>query len=179
MKYLLASDIHGSYKYACAIKKAALKHKPDKVCLLGDYYYHGPRNPLPEQYDTMATAEVLNSFKEDIIAVRGNCDSDIDLEISEFTINQHVCLPGKGRTIYLTHGDHFNEHHLPPLAPGDILCCGHFHVPYIRFIGTNAVINPGSISLPKNGAHTYAILDDEKVTFYDADGNFFAEAELE
>lgn len=176
MKYLLASDIHGSYKYACALKNAVMKHKPDKICLLGDYYYHGPRNPLPEQYDTMATAKVLNSLKDDIIAVRGNCDSDVDIEISEFTINQHFCLPyNNGRTIYLTHGDHYNEHNLPPLKSGDILCCGHFHLPYIKFIGTNTVINPGSISLSKNGTNTYAVIDDEKVTFYDADGNFFAD----
>jgi len=179
MKILIASDIHGSKKYAHELKNAVIREMPDRICLLGDYYYHGPRNPLTEDYDPMGVSKILNTMKDDIVAVRGNCDSDIDCEISAFPIHKNACVPlSEGRSVYLTHGDVFNEDNLPPLKPGDILCCGHFHMPYVKFVGNNVVINPGSISLPKNGVHTYALLTEYTVTIFDTDGNAFMEYSL-
>ena len=173
MKLLIISDIHGSSCYANKILEINEREKPDKIVLLGDLYYHGPRNPLTEEYNPMEVAKVLNSLKDKILAVKGNCDADVDQMISEFPLQETIELEVNGHNIFFSHGDKYNMDNLPPLGVNiDIMFYGHFHINFIEEKNGIIFVNPGSISLPKqNTEHGYAILDENEIILKDVEGN--------
>lgn len=162
MKILIASDLHGSEFYTRALIEEADKRKADKILLLGDFYYHGPRNPLPKGYAPMKVAELLNGNKDKIIAVRGNCDADVDCMISEFPLCKDVQLFVDGKTWFCTHGHGFSFDNLPPLPFGAVFLQGHTHVPVRTEKDGILLLNPGSVSLPKeNSANSFLWYDGE------------------
>jgi len=150
MKYIIAADIHGSAYYCERLLQVLKEEKADKLILLGDLLYHGPRNPLPKDYEPKKVAELLNDHKEEILAVRGNCDSEVDQMVLEFPmLAEYAFLELEGQTFLATHGHVYNEENLPPMAPKTVLLNGHFHVPVFREVGAYVYVNPGSASLPK------------------------------
>ena len=178
MKIAVASDIHGSLSAAYALMTAVDKLGAEKLLLLGDLYYHGARNPLPEGYDPRGVAELFNQNAHRIIAVRGNCDSDVDLTISNFEMAKEAWLFLGGKTILATHGDACDIDHLPK-GKVDLLLYGHYHTGFIREKQGILVANPGSTSLPKGGtASSFLLLDEEKITLYALTGEILAERAL-
>ena len=170
MKYLVVSDIHGSSYYANKIKEIYEKENPDKIILLGDLYYHGPRNSLTQEYDPMKVAEVLNSYKDKILCTKGNCDAEVDEMISEFKFEEYIELEINGVKFFFSHGHKYNMDNVPPT--GEVVVYGHFHTGFIHEEYGVIFVNPGSIALPKNNTeHSYLIIDDEKLILKDVDGN--------
>lgn len=161
MKYLIASDIHGSAYYCRLFMRAWEAEQADKLILLGDILYHGPRNDLPKEYAPKEVIQMLNACKEHILCVRGNCDAEVDQMVLEFPIMaDYAVLLEKERSIFLTHGHIYNEEKLPALQKGDILLHGHTHVPVCREHESYIYINPGSVSIPKeNSPHSYMVLE--------------------
>ena len=162
MKLLIVSDIHGSGYYANKLLEIVEKENPDKIVLLGDLYYHGPRNPLTEKYGPMEVANILNSLKDKILAIKGNCDAEVDEMISEFPLQENIQMKANGYNLFFTHGHKYNMDNLPPIGIDiDIMFYGHFHVNFIEEKDGIIFVNPGSISLPKqNTEHGYAIFED-------------------
>ena len=162
MKLLIASDIHGSGYYCRKLLEAYKKEEADKLILLGDILYHDPRNDLPEEYAPKEVIAMLNPMKQEILCVRGNCDTEVDQMVLEFPIlADYGFLYERGRVIFLTHGHVFNENHLPMLKKGDILLHGHTHVPVCREHEEYIYMNPGSVSIPKEGSeHSYMTYED-------------------
>ena len=148
---MIASDIHGSALYCRQMLEAMDREKADRLLLLGDLLYHGPRNDLPEQYQPKEVIRMLNERKERIFCVRGNCDTEVDQMVLEFPIMaEYALIPFEDRLIFVTHGHHFNAEQPPSLMPGDILLHGHTHVPaWLPFGEDNLYLNPGSVSIPK------------------------------
>lgn len=175
MKLMIASDIHGSAYYCRKMVEAYQREKADRLLLLGDILYHGPRNDLPRDYAPREVAAMLNSMKQELLCVRGNCDTEVDQMVLKFPILSDYCLLClDGHTIFATHGHHFNPKNPPALKEGDILLNGHTHVPANQNMGTYTYLNPGSISIPKeNSAHGYLIYDNA-FFFKDLDGNRLA-----
>lgn len=167
MKYVIASDIHGSAYYCRLLKKRYEEEKAQKLLLLGDLLYHGARNALPKEYSTLETAAILNSMKSDILCVRGNCDSDVDTMVLEFPIvAAFAILPVGAHTLVLTHGH--NEYAV--LKEGDVLVNGHFHVPAFERRGAYTYVNCGSVSIPKeNSPHSYLVIEDGTLTWKDVE----------
>ena len=168
MKIMIASDIHGSAYYCGQLLSAFAQEQADRLLLLGDILYHGPRNDLPKDYAPKAVIEMLSGLKERIFCVRGNCDTEVDQMVLPFPILADYCiLPVGNRLIYATHGHHFNLSTLPPLQPGDILLHGHTHIPaWEPFGDNNLYCNPGSVSIPKeNSPHSYLLLEDNTLTW--------------
>ena len=162
MRYLIASDIHGALPAAEALMTRFHEEGADRLLLLGDLLYHGPRNPLPEGYAPAEVAKLLNGYADRITAVRGNCDAEVDQMVLDFPVLADYCvLPAGEKLIYATHGHIYNLKNLPPLAEGDILLHGHTHVPaWTEFGQGNVYLNPGSLSIPKeNSPHSYMILE--------------------
>ena len=161
MKWMIASDIHGSAFYCEKMLKAFEKEQADKLLLLGDILYHGPRNDLPKGYAPKKVIELLNNIKEKILCVRGNCDAEVDQMVLKFPIMADYCIIMDGeRTIYASHGHIYNENNLPPLKNGDIFIHGHTHVLRAEKRETYTILNPGSVSIPKEGnIPTYAVLE--------------------
>lgn len=166
MKLLIASDLHGSAKYCREFLDAYNREKPDHILLLGDLLYHGPRNALPDDYDTKETIAILNSLKNEITAVRGNCDAEVDQMVLDFPImNEYEQLNIDGIRIFATHGHHFSPHTPPPFVEMDVLLNGHTHIPAIQQYDGFIYANPGSTSIPKAGSdHSYAILENGLLT---------------
>ncbi len=175
MKYLIASDVHGSYFYAKKIIDAFKSEKADKLVLLGDILYHGPRNELPKEYNPKLVYELLNEYKSQILCVRGNCDSEVDQMVLEFPIMADYALINyKSNVIFVTHGHIYNNQTPPLLSKGDVLLHGHTHVTACESVGSYTYINPGSVALPKNGTNSgYIIFEDGLFNFKDFDGNVF------
>lgn len=167
MKYMIASDIHGSKYYADLMREAFFSEKADRLILLGDLLYHGPRNDLPKDYEPKAVIEILNSLKDRIIAVRGNCDAEVDQMVLDFPIMaDYAVLPYGERTIYLSHGHIYGEENPLKLQKGDILLCGHTHVPKCTDKGSFIYMNPGSVSIPKEmSPHGYMMLEDGRFSW--------------
>ena len=161
MKWLIASDLHGSAYYCQQLLDAYDREGADRLLLLGDLLYHGPRNDLPRGYDPKAVTALLSARQKDILAVRGNCDADIDQVVLPFPIWADYALLAEGaRLIFVTHGHLFNLDKLPPLHEGDILLHGHTHVPACEARDGVTYLNPGSLSLPKeNSPHSYMTLE--------------------
>ncbi len=170
MKYLIASDVHGS-AYWCEQLLAAFENEgAEKLVLLGDLLYHGPRNDFPEGYSPKAVFNMLNAVKEKIIAVRGNCDSEVDQMVLEFPILADYALAEhKGRTLFFTHGHLFNAENPPLLKKGDLLFNGHFHTPTcMEMEGGAHYLNCGSVALPKDDTpHSYIFIDGDVLYFKD------------
>ena len=173
MKLMIASDIHGSAYYCREMLAAFDREQADRLLLLGDILYHGPRNDLPKEYNPKDVIQQLNARKQSLFCVRGNCDAEVDQLVLEFPIMAEYAIFCVGnRLIFATHGHHFNENNLPPMQPGDILLHGHTHIPAWKPFGTgNLYLNPGSVALPKeNFPHGYMIMDDETVEWKDLKG---------
>ena len=171
MKVLVISDIHGSGYYAEKIKEINKKEQPDKIVALGDLYYHGPRNDLSQEYNPMKVAEILNSFKDKLLVVRGNCDAEVDEMISQFKFNDHILTEINGKKFYFTHGHKYNIENIP-YEDFDIMMYGHIHQGFIERKGNMIFANPGSISLPKcNSAHSYIVFYENEIDLKDVDGN--------
>lgn len=173
MKIMIASDIHGSAYYCDMLLKAFDAEGADKLLLLGDILYHGPRNDLPREYNPKRVIELLNGYNDKLLCVRGNCDSEVDQMVLNFSImaDYAVILAGK-KVIYATHGHTFNEDNLPPLQQGDILLHGHTHVPMYKPHENYTYINPGSVSIPKNGScHSFMIMEDGRLIWKNLENN--------
>jgi len=178
MKVLVISDIHGSGYYAGKIKEINEKEKPDKIILLGDLYYHGPRNNLSQEYAPMEVAKVLNSLKEKLLVVKGNCDAEVDEMISEFEFQDHILMEIDGKKFYFTHGHRYNIDVIP-YEDFDIMIYGHIHQGFIQEKEGYIFANPGSISLPKcNTEHSYLILEDNRIILKDVVGNVLQELKI-
>ena len=172
MRWLIASDIHGSARWCEALIGAFSRERADRLLLLGDLLYHGPRNDLPEGYDPKRVIALLSSIGDRILCVRGNCDTEVDQMVLPFPILAEYALLQVGeRLVFVTHGHHFNADSLPPLRPGDILLQGHTHVPECREKAGVTVMNPGSAAIPKEGSpHGYMTLEDGLFVWKDMDG---------
>ncbi len=170
MKVLVISDIHGSFYYAQKIEEIEKREKPDKIILLGDLYYHGPRNDLSQEYAPMKVAEILNNLKDKLLVVKGNCDAEVDEMISEFKFEDHILTVINGKKFYFTHGHKYNIEVIP-YEDFEILIYGHIHQGFIEQKEGYLFANPGSISLPKGGTrHSYLVLDKDGLTLKDVDG---------
>lgn len=172
MKLFIASDVHGSAYYCEKMLERYKNEKADKLVLLGDVLYHGPRNDLPKEYAPKKVIEMLNNIKEEILCVRGNCDTEVDQMVLQFPIlADYAFLYWKDKMVYVTHGHIHNLKNMPMLKKGDILLHGHTHIPACEKAGDITYVNPGSISIPKeNSHHSYIILDDEGIRFKNLDG---------
>lgn len=173
MRYMFASDIHGSAWYCREMLDRYDKSGADRLILLGDLLYHGPRNDLPREYGPKEVISMLNERKNEIYAVRGNCEAEVDQMVLEFPVMaDYAVMVLNGLTFFVTHGHLFHRDHLPPMKAGDILIHGHTHVLKAERMGEGFLVNPGSVSIPKEGnPPTYGILDEQVFYIYDFDGN--------
>lgn len=166
MKLLFASDIHGSEKYLSLLLEKYKEEKADKLLLLGDLLYHGPRNDLPDGYNPKAVVKILNELKKDILAVRGNCEAEVDQMVLDFPVlADYATLFVDGLEITLTHGSTYNPQNPLPLKDGRIVMYGHTHIPSKTTVDGVYYLNTGSISIPKNNSSRSYIVY-EKGTFY-------------
>ena len=167
MKLLIASDIHGSALYCGELLKACDREQADRILLLGDILYHGPRNDLPDGYAPKEVISLLNARKNDILCIRGNCDTEVDQMVLDFPLMaDYALLYIDSLRVYATHGHIFNPDHLPPLQPEDILLYGHTHIPAWDERNGVLCLNPGSVSIPKAGsARGYMLLENGTFTW--------------
>ena len=161
MKYMFASDIHGSAYYCRKMLEAYQKEQAQRLILLGDLLYHGPRNDLPRDYQPKEVIALLNANKNEIYNVRGNCDAEVDQMVLDFPVlADYALLEVEGRTIYASHGHVYHEDHLLPLKKGDVFIHGHTHLPRAEKREDYILLNPGSIAIPKGGnIQSYGILE--------------------
>ena len=171
MKLLIASDIHGSAYWCGKLMEIAEQEQPDRLILLGDLLYHGPRNDLPRDYAPKQVIPMLSQWKQKIIAVRGNCEAEVDQMVLPFPCMADYALLLDGDTqLYLTHGHLWNPDHLPPLEPSTVFLSGHTHVKLDKSIDGVRCLNPGSVSIPKDGSHSYLICENGEFTFHTLEG---------
>lgn len=172
MKWMIASDLHGSGYYTKRLLNAYAAEQADQLLLLGDLLYHGPRNDLPREYAPKEVIALLNPLADRILCVRGNCEAEVDQMVLDFPVMADYCiLQEQGRRIYVTHGHLFSEEQPPKLRPGDLLLTGHTHVPKCVDHGTYYYLNPGSVSIPKEDSwHGYMTLEDGLFLWKDLDG---------
>ena len=191
MKLMVASDIHGSAECCARLFERFGEEKAERLLLLGDLLYHGARNALPGGYDTMEAAQILNAHADFIMAVRGNCDSEVDQTVLDFPISSdYMYLPLDGKLVFATHGHVYGPHRLPPVSACDLLLCGHTHVPDFYRIRTADpdgpgaetpcwYCNPGSVSIPKGGSsRSYMIIEGGKLLWKTLDGEVYRSAEI-
>ena len=158
MKFIIASDLHGSAYWCGKLVQWIEKENPDKILLLGDLLYHGPRNDLPREYAPKQVIPMLSQYKDRIVAVRGNCEAEVDQMVLPFPCLADYALVMDGQTcFYLTHGHHASPENLPPLEQGSIFLSGHTHVKMDEIRGGIRCVNPGSVSIPKDGSHSFMI----------------------
>lgn len=172
MKFLIASDIHGSAYWCRELIKKYSEEKADRLVLLGDVLYHGPRNDLPREYAPKEVIAMLNPMKNDLYCVRGNCEAEVDQMVLEFPVLADYAILDLGKTaVYMTHGHIYNEGNLPPMRDGDILLHGHTHVPKCVEHEHYVYMNPGSVSIPKeNSHHGYMTLENGVFLWKDFEG---------
>lgn len=172
MKIMIASDIHGSAYYCRELLKRFEEENADRLFLLGDILYHGPRNDLPKEYNPKEVTNILNRYKEKIISVRGNCDTEVDGMVLDFPIlsdYSFVCTPEL--TLLLTHGHKYNKETPLPMQKGEALVYGHTHIPMCEEKEGITYINCGSVSIPKeNSPHSYITVNNGVVTWKDIEG---------
>lgn len=174
MKYMIASDVHGSETYAARLAQRFEEEGADHLFLLGDIYNHGPRNPLPEGYRPLGVAAVLNCLAPRMTVLKGNCDSDVDTLISDFAFVAEAVLVDGGKKIFLQHGDRYSIDALPKNC-GDAFVYGHYHTGFIERRGDVLVANCGSVSLPKDGTpRSYIVIEDGALTLKDLEGKVLA-----
>ena len=166
MKLLIASDIHGSAYWCGKLLELAQQEQPDKLVLLGDVLYHGPRNDLPAQYAPKQVIAMLSDWKEKILCVRGNCEAEVDQMVLPFPcMATYSQLLVDGKTFFLTHGHHYNPDALPQLEEGDVFLYGHTHVKLDEVRQGIRCLNPGSVSIPKDGSHSCLIFENGEFSF--------------
>ena len=166
MKLLIASDIHGSAYWCRKLLEVYQQEQPDKLVLLGDILYHGPRNDLPREYAPKAVIALLSPLAEKILCVRGNCEAEVDQMVLPFPcMAPYSQLLVEGKTFYLTHGHHENPRNLPRLNPGDVFLSGHTHVKEDILVEGVRCLNPGSVSIPKDGSHSCLVYDKGEFSF--------------
>lgn len=180
MKWLIASDIHGSAYYCQRLIEAYKKENADRLIILGDILYHGPRNDLPRDYAPKRVMAMLNEIRNELLCVRGNCDTEVDQMVLDFPVlADYAILDLEKRLVYLTHGHIYNEGNLPPLCDGDILIHGHTHIPKCVEHENYICMNPGSVSIPKeNSHHGYMTLENGKFLWKDLDSEIKLEKSL-
>ena len=172
MQWMIASDIHGSAAYCEKLLAAFGREQADRLLLLGDLLYHGPRNDLPQGYAPKEVIAQLSGVKDKVFCVRGNCEAEVDQMVLPFPVLADYCLlEQKGRVIFATHGHHYNLENPPLLQPGDVLLHGHTHIPAKDNSLGFWYLNPGSVSIPKeNSPHSYMTLEDGQFLWKDLDG---------
>jgi putative phosphoesterase len=178
MKILIASDIHGSAEYCRQLLEAYKREGAEKLILLGDILYHGPRNDLPTGYAPKEVIKMLNDIKQELLCVRGNCDTEVDQMVLDFPILADYAILNVGnRMIYATHGHNYNMSNIPPMKKGDVLLHGHTHIPKCVEFGDGLLYcNPGSVSIPKEDSpNSYILLDDNKMQWKSLDGTIYME----
>ena len=175
MKLIIASDIHGSAYWCKKLMELVDREQPDKLVLLGDLLYHGPRNDLPRDYAPKEVIPMLSARKEMILAVRGNCEAEVDQMVLDFPVlADYAVFYVGGRMIFATHGHLFGEKNPPKLHGDDILLCGHTHVPAHTQYEGYRYINPGSVSIPKeNSPHAYMVITDTEILYKTLDGEVY------
>ncbi len=180
LKLFFISDIHGSIYYLNEALEKFKEEDCDYIVLLGDALYHGPRNPLPKEYNPKEVALLLNQHKDKIIAVRGNCDSEVDQMVIDYPMmGDYSIILHNSRRLFLTHGHIYNKDNLPNLSEGDVLIHGHTHIPVAKKLENIYIINPGSITLPKeNNPNSYGILDNDIFEIKDLEGNIIKKIDL-
>ena len=180
MRWMIASDIHGSAKWCARLMEAWRGARVERLILLGDLLYHGPRNDLPDDYAPKRVIAMLNALQPRPLCVRGNCEAEVDQMVLDFPVTADcAALLADGHLIYATHGHLHGEDDPPPLAPGDVLLCGHTHVPGLRRHEGFTYVNPGSVSIPKNGTpHSYCLLEDGWMTWMALEGGAFDRQKL-
>ena len=169
-KIIIASDIHGSAYWCEKLLSAFQNERANRLVLLGDILYHGPRNDFPQDYAPKRVFEALNAVKEKITAIRGNCDSEVDQMVLNFPcLADYALIDDNGRTLFLTHGHLFNTETQPLLKQGDVLFNGHFHTPTCARLDSGALYaNCGSVALPKDGTpHSYIVYEKGTLTWKD------------
>ena len=172
MKWFIASDIHGSEYYCKKMLEAFERERADRILLLGDLLYHGPRNDLPRDYAPKAVIAMLGGISDKIFCVRGNCEAEVDQMVLNFPVMaDYALIEAENRMIFATHGHIYNENNLLPLAKGSVLLHGHTHVPKCAEHEDYVCMNPGSVSIPKEGSwHGYMTLENGKLRWFDLDG---------
>lgn len=172
MKWMIASDIHGSAFYGEKVLEGFYREKADRLLLLGDLLYHGPRNDLPEGYDPKKLTALLNGQKDKLFCVQGNCDAQVDQMVLEFPIMaDYFLLEAAGHLVFCTHGHLYNAMEPPVLGSGDVLLHGHTHVPAKDNSLGFWYLNPGSVSLPKeNSPRGYMTLEGGTFLWKDLEG---------
>ncbi|MCI6731451.1 MAG: phosphodiesterase [Lachnospiraceae bacterium] len=172
MKLMFASDIHGSAYYCRKMLERFEKEQPEKLILLGDLLYHGPRNDLPKDYAPKEVIGMLNGIKKELLCVRGNCEAEVDQMVLEFPVlADYMVMFEAGHMFFITHGHLFNKEKVPMLKSGDILIHGHTHIQAMEDCGDFFYINPGSVSIPKAGnQHSYMMYEDGTFTIRNLQG---------
>ncbi len=180
MKFLIASDIHGSAYYTEKFLDIYKAEKAERLIILGDILYHGPRNDLPYGHNPKEVARLLNEKKDEIICVRGNCEAEVDQLMLEFPVlADYAILFLEGKEVFLTHGHHHNPDNPPPFPKGSILINGHTHVSAIEEKENFLYLNPGSVSLPKgNEINSYMVYEDKTFTLKSLDGEILNHIEI-
>lgn len=180
MNVWIASDIHGSALYCRQLLDLMERQGGDRLVLLGDLLYHGPRNDLPAGYDPKQVFAMLNARKDRVLCVHGNCDAEVDQMVLDFPIlADYAVLTWNGRLIYATHGHLFGENNPPKLQPKDILLCGHTHVPRCKAHDGFTYWNPGSVSIPKENSHRgYMLLEGDRAVWKELDGDTVMETKI-
>ena len=165
MKLVIASDIHGSAYWCGKLMEVIEEVNPDRIVLLGDLLYHGPRNDLPRGYAPKQVIPMLSGLKDRILAVRGNCEAEVDQMVLPFPcMADYALLECGGLRMYLTHGHHANPENLPPLGEGDVFLSGHTHVKIDKMVDGVRCLNPGSVSIPKDGSHSCLVFENGEFT---------------
>ena len=174
---MVISDIHGSLFYLKKVIEIFEKNNYDKILILGDELYHGPRNPLPKEYNPKEAAELWNRYKNKIIAVRGNCDSEVDQMVLNFPITaDYNMIFWENKKIFMTHGHIYDIDSPLPMEDGDIMIYGHFHIPIIQRKNEKMFLNPGSISLPKeNNPNSFGVFENGSFYIKDMEENILNE----
>ena len=180
MKLFIASDLHGAFGRAEKIIAAFRAENADLLLLCGDYLNHGPRNGLPDDYAPEKVAPLLSSFKEIIIGVRGNCDSEVDQLLLPFPMmGDYAVVFANARRLFLTHGHIHSPEKLPQLPAGSVFVSGHTHVPVLEYSGEILLVNPGSPAMPKGGSKAgYALVTAEAACLKTLEGETVKETKL-
>lgn len=179
MKYIVVSDIHGSYLFFNKVIEYFNEHSCDKILLLGDILYHGPRNDLPAGHDVKKLINLLNEYKDRIIAVRGNCDAEVDEMVLDFKIhdNYEICI--NNLNFFMTHGHHINPNSPLKNKENFVILYGHSHIPDFCKIENNYYFNPGSIAIPKGGSvHSFGLIENNTISLIDIKGNVLIKYEV-
>ena len=171
MKLLIASDLHGSAYWCGKLMERIEAENPDRIILLGDLLYHGPRNDLPRDYAPKQVIPMLSQHKDKILAVRGNCEAEVDQMVLPFPCKaDYALIEAGGVSMYLTHGHHANPDNLPPLTEGTVFLSGHTHVKIDKTVNGIRCLNPGSVSIPKDGSNCYLIFENGQFRFCTLEG---------